>query len=296
MKKIIKVFVCTMIFTVSLVNFVFADWIKENGKYKYFNTTTNQYIVNNWIQTGNGYYFFDQNGYAVTGWYLINDLYYYFNNDGLMMTGFQEVNGKTYYLDATSGKMVTGWVQIYDNGKLLYMYFGDDGAAYDGWKQIGSASKWYYFNEKKALVDTWAKINEVWYHFNKDASMDTGWVVDGGKMYYLNISNGGLTKGWVQDQNGNEYYLSDNDGSLIISATIVINGISYTFDETGKCVSKNQYTGNANAGAAGTSGTGAYGISVGTAPGTGLVQGISSSSAQISIEKSLIPGSTTGPK
>lgn len=300
MKKIVKASLCIMIFVLASVNFTFADWVMENNNYRYFNTAANQYVINNWLQTGNGFYFFDQNGYIVKGWYLINGDYYYFNNDGLMLTGFQVINDKVYYLDMGNGKMITGWVQLYENGKLTYMYFGEDGAGKIGWTQIGDQKKWYYFNDGKALVDTWAKINDVWYHFNKDASMDTGWILDNGKMYYLNLSNGGLTKGWIQDQYGNEYYLSENDGSLAINTTIMIGGISYTFNETGKCISKNQYANtsgnNYYVNGAGTNAQGAYGVNVGISPGTNTIQGISSTSAQQYQQSTLVPGSTAGPK
>ena len=62
--------------------------------------------------------------------------------------------------------------------------------------------------------------------------MDTGWVNVKGKMYYHNLSNGSLVKGWIQDQNGYEYYLSEADGALVTNCTIAIQGRNYTFDDT----------------------------------------------------------------
>ena len=169
-----KIGISVILLVTFISNVCFADWIRENNRYRYLNSSTGQYVVNNWLQTGNGFYFFDSNGYAVTGWYLINDKYYYFNQDGLMQTGFQEINGTKYYLDATTGVMVTGWVQTYTDGVLDYYYFLANGEMAKGWQQINN--QWYYFWDGKCITDTFAKINDLWYHFSPAGTMDTGWV------------------------------------------------------------------------------------------------------------------------
>ena len=290
------------IFITNISMFTFADWMKENGKYKYFNSATNQFVVNNWLQTGNGYYYLDSNGYTATGWYIINGKYYYFNDDGLMQVGFQDWGGKRYYLDEKTGQMVTGWVQVYKDGIVDYYYFKEDGSMATGWWQVDS--KWYYFYDGKALVDTFAKINDLWYHFNVKGYMDTGWLNVNGKMYYLNVSNGSLTKGWIQDQNGYEYYLSEVDGSLTINTTINIGGRSYTFNESGQCIAKDQYSTITNGtsqqlvGILGNTVTGSvYGVNVGISPGSNYIEGaITSTQQQVNSANSLSAGSTTGPK
>lgn len=307
MMKLIRRFVgsivFTMIFILVLSFSTFCDWINDGQGFKYLNGATNQYVINNWLQTGTGYYFLDQNGYIVKGWYLINGKYYYFNNDGLMQTGFQEINGKRYYLDPQNGQMVTGWIQVYNNGVLDYYYFDENGAMVTGWKQIGT--KWYYFDQGKALVGTWAKINDIWYHLNETGAMDTGWITCNNKMYHLNVSNGSLTKGWIQDQYGTEYYLSEVDGSLATNCTININGINCSFDELGKCIAKNQYTGtvtgNALNGGFLNSATNkgqvaAYGVNVGISPGQNVIQGAVTSSQQQIQNNTLEAGATSGPQ
>lgn len=300
MKKSLKIFILTVFLVATSVSLVFADWVKVNDKYRYMNSATGQYVLNNWIQTGNGFYFLDGEGFTVKGWYLIDNKYYYFSDDGLMQTGFINYGNKKYYLNPDNGEMVTGWIQIYQDGKLTYMYFDTDGTMCSGWKKIGNDKTWYYFNNGVALVDTWAKINELWYHFGKTGVMDTGWLNDQGKMYHLDVKNGSLTKGWIQDQNGYEYYLSETDGSLVVNATVMIGGISYTFDETGRCVAKNQYSNStrdnlSNFFTNGSNGIqSVYGINVGISPGTGVIAGQESSSGNH--VNSLEPGSTEGPK
>ena len=90
MKKV-KLLATIMLISSLLVFTSYADWQKDaSGRYKYLNETNNQYVVNNWVQVGNNFYFFDTNGYAVTGWYLINGKYYLFGDNYLMQTGFNE--------------------------------------------------------------------------------------------------------------------------------------------------------------------------------------------------------------
>lgn len=300
MKKIVKNLLL-ILFSIIIAMPVFADWVKVNNSYMYINNATGQYVKNNWIQNGNGYYFFDANGYIVTGWCLINGKYYYFNNDGLMQTGFVETNGKQYYLNRETGEMVTGWIQTYNDGLLDYYYFNSDGSMQVGWSQINN--KWYYFKEGKALIDTWAQINSIWYHFNIQGVMETGWITQNGKMYHLNVTDGSLTKGWVQDAMGNQYYCSENDGSLAVNTTISINGITYTFDATGKCIAKNQYIADANNGSnilnsGGTVTGSVYGVNIGVSPDTNTIQGANASTAtsMYSNEASLQAGQTSGPK
>lgn len=308
MRKKLLVFTTAILLSLTTIcSAVFADWYKDNDRYKYFNSATGQYVVNNWLQTGNGFYYFDIYGYAVTGWYLINGKYYYFDQNGLMQLGFVETNGKRYYLNPSDGQMVTGWVQTYNNGVLDYYYFGEDGVMYTGWNKIGDA--WFYFYDGKCLVNTFAEVNGVWYHFGVNGAMDTGWVNANGKMFYFNARNGSLTKGWIQDQNGNEYYLSEIDGSLAVNTTIQVGGTYYTFDSQGRCINKNDnmyigsLNGNANYVAAGASaygmqGTDAiYGVNIGVSPGSGIgFDGVTSFQQEYNQSQPLQSGLTTGPK
>ena len=304
MKNNFKKFVFTLfIFVIFIFNFSFADWQNDNGRYKYLNGATGQYVTNNWLQTGNGFYYLDGTGYAVVGWYLINGKYYYFDKNGLMQTGFQEINGRKYYLDANNGQMVTGWVQTYEDGVVDYYYFNENGEEAIGWKQI--ENKWYYFYEGKCLVGTFAKINDIWYHFNTSGAMDTGWVTERGKMYYFNISNGSLTRGWIQDQQGNEYYLSEIDGSLTVNTTINIAGVGCTFDAMGRCIAKNNNASSIN-GMGIRYGSGllgnnlvdpVYGVNVGVSPALNQMSSAITSANQEYIDaQPLEAGDTTGPK
>lgn len=296
-----KIFlILTITLLIASTQAVFADWQKgENNRYKYFNSATGQYVVNNWIQTGNGFYYFDAYGYAVTGWYQINGKYYYFDENGLMRTGFQEFNNKKYYLNPSNGQMVTGWIQTYTDGVIDYYYFANDGSMLTGWNKLDN--DWYYFYDGKCLIDTFAAVNGIWYHFNERGAMDTGWVSSNGKMFYFNSSDGSLTKGWIQDYSGNEYYLSEVDGSLAVNTTLQIGGMSYTFDSQGKCISKEQNYSASNANSVGVLGNKGRevvaGVNIGVEPGSnGNANGITSYQYNQQQQQSLQSGSTSGPR
>ena len=292
-KQFEKLFLFTVVLVLSMTELTLADWIKENGRYRYVNSSTGESVVNNWLQTGNGFYYFDQNGYNVTGWYLINGKYYYFDQNGIMQTGFQEIDDKKYFLDTNTGQMVTGWIQTYDDGVVDYYYFDENGAEVTGWQNINNER--YYFYNGKCLVGTFAKINDVWYHFNAGGVMDTGWVTEKGKMYYFNPSSGALMRGWIQDQNGNEYYLSEVDGSLTVNTTINIGGGVYTFDATGKCIARDTSV-LSNLGIIGSEQV-LSGVNIGISPGDNqMVSAVTSSQQMYMDSQPLEVGNTEGPK
>lgn len=299
-KKSISIILSILSMSLMFSFATYADWLKEGNRSRYLNVATGQYVANNWLQDGNGFYFFDAAGYTVTGWYLINNKYYYFDENGLMKVGFLKLGDKTYYLDDKSGQMVTGWIQTYTNGVLDYYYFGEDGVMYVGWKQIGD--KWFYFYNGKCIVNTFAEVNGYWYHFNVNGAMDTGWITANGKMYYFNIGNGSMMKGWIQDQYGNAYYLSEIDGSLTVNAIIQIQGIAYTFDSLGKCVGKDASVSLNAANINNVLGyqidnSAAFGVSVGVSPGSAYGEnGIVSFQNDFNKNFGLQQGSTEGPK
>ena len=286
-RRFVLTITISLLFSLLFTTNIFAEWVTENNKYKYLDQSTGQYIKNNWLQEGNTFYYLDVNGDIVTGWYLINGKYYYFGDNGVMRVGFVTVNDKTYYLDVTNGQMVTGWIQVYNNGVNDYYYFADDGVMCVGWRNIGNNR--FYFYDGKCIFNRFAQINGVWYHFGVNGAMETGWVNANGKMYHFNSTTGAQTRGWVQDEQGNEYYLSPVDGSLTTNITLQIGMGSYTFDSLGRCVSKDVTNGATNQAEI------TEGVNVGASPGYGTA-GMSSYDYDYINSQGLIVGSTDGPK
>lgn len=235
--KIIKV-LFIMFFIILLTDLSFAGWIKINDQYKYLNEQTGQYVRSKWIQTNVGFYFLNAEGNMCKGWYQIGNDYYYFSENGILQSGFVTTDGNTYYLSANDGKMIHGWIEVDTDGVIDYYYFNDNGTMAVGWLQMNDG--WHYFNEGKAVVNTWIKIQSYWYRFNDKGIMQTGWCFLNNEYYYLNPQNGRMETGFVQDNAGNSYYLKPEDGTLAINETIMINGIMFTFDNKGQLIKSNE--------------------------------------------------------
>lgn len=167
-------------------------------------------IYNQWILTGNKWYYFGANGLMQRGWVYFENRWYYLNADGTMKTGWLLDSGRWYYLyedgntdRAPVGSMKTGWLL---NG-----------------------NRWYYLNEEG----------------NTDGapvgSMKTSWLLWKGKWYYLNPEGnadgapvGSMKTGWLSYY-GNWYYLLSN--GEMVTGTVTIDGKRYTFNSDGKLIS-----------------------------------------------------------
>lgn len=275
---------------------MYCQWIQNNGQYQYVDSQTGQLVVNNWIQTNQGYYFLDTNGNMVKGWCLINGKYYYFGSNGLMQTGFITTNNDVYYLDVHNGAMVTGWIEVTTDGISEYYYFKENGTMAIGWLQING--KWYYFKDGKCMIGVWGNIDNHWYFFDKDGSIKTGWLNQNGKYYYLNPANGQMVTGFVEDASGNKYYLDPSNGTLVIGTTINIAGIMWTFDQAGRAVASQQTVVNTQQSAS-TFNTGdivenGAKIMIGTAPGQNA-QAVTNDIQAIKSNTQLTEGLTVGP-
>ena len=50
-----------------------------------------------------------------------------------------------------------------------------------------------------------------YYYLDESGVMQTGWINDGGERYYLNES-GAMQTGWLLDNDGRWYYLTEMEG------------------------------------------------------------------------------------
>ncbi len=184
-------------------------WIKENGKWKYYNyydnACTGLYRINK------TYYLFNNKGEMLTGWQYYGKKWRYFNASGAMQTGWVKLSNKWYYLDEdNTGAMLTGWQKI--DG--AWYYLGTDGVMRSGWQQIGG--KWYYF--KSGVMQTgWVTIGKTWYRMDANGVMQTGWVKVGSTWYYMNGS-GEMQTGWQKI--GGSWYYFYSSGKMATSTTI----------------------------------------------------------------------------
>ena len=123
-----------------------------------------------------------------------------------------------------------------------------------------------------------------------------------------------MVTGWIQDEYGNMYYLSETNGTLSMNTSVMINGYYYEFDSYGRLI-QNENTGYANNYYNQSGPSAIYGIpnnnqniyqfgtgnmAVGVSPIQGMnsasTQGATSTTNQKMFDNTPIsPGSTQGP-
>ncbi len=131
------------------------------------------------------YYAFDSYGRMMKGTYVINGVYRTFSSSTGQMTGLAKENGKYYYYTGTKKAVnVFKTVKIKSSGKVYSYkyYFGKDGAAYQGKKDMFGTA-----------VPAVKKIGSYYYGFNTSARMITGTYVINDKFYAF-ASNGRLDR------------------------------------------------------------------------------------------------------
>lgn len=71
-----------------------GEWEQDSIGYKYRNSDGN-YVMNNWQQIGNIWYFFDENAYCKTNtWVFWNEKWYFLDADGAMLVSTTTPDGK----------------------------------------------------------------------------------------------------------------------------------------------------------------------------------------------------------
>ena len=243
MKKITKFFLCgaLLVFLLTPVSEVKADWQRDNVGWWYLRTD-GSYYKDIEAKINGKFYKFDERGYMMTGWHLkeyknisgalvqnwsyfdpvngdkkfgwqnIDGKWYYLTTDGAAM-GDKPIDGKWYYFDPANGDMKTGWVSRQGfNGTVWAYYDLVSGEKLSGWQNIDG--KWYYFNFH-ALTGR-QNIDGKWYFFDwVNCDMKTGWF----------------------ELNGSKYYADPDDGgALALNKTLIIDGVPYSFDDTGRLI------------------------------------------------------------
>ena len=153
-----------------------------------FTVTVKEEAKDQWILSGNRWWYRYADGSYAVGWELINGSWYHFDAEGWMQTGWLNLNGTWYYL-TESGAMATGWVYV--NGTWYFM--NESGAMQLGWNYINDS--WYYMNASGAMQLGWNYINGSWYYMNASGAMQLGWNYIDGSWYHMDNS-GAMQLGW----------------------------------------------------------------------------------------------------
>ena len=130
-----------------------------------------------------------------------------------------------------------------------------------------------------------------------------------------------MVTGFIKDDKGYYYYLDEGSGILVLNQTLMINGVSYTFNSNGQASSNNQIINNGINSPAGIANNSQVGnnmqgsvynnvsagqAQVGVSPGTSMnfssgianqnIIGNNNATTNVIANTQLTPGSTTGPR
>ena len=216
-----------------------SGWVQSGNEWYYYDN--NQKVTGYQTIEGKKYYF-DANGVMQTGWFKIDNAdyyavssgeikaqwvgsgntWYYVDADGKMVTGYQAISGAKYYF-AESGLMQKGWFKI--NGADYYAT--SSGAIKAQW--VGSGNTWYYVDADGKMVTGFQTIAGAKYYFAESGLMQTGWFKINGEDYYA-ASSGVISAQWVKS--GNNWYYVDANGKMV-TGDYKINEVVYRFDANG---------------------------------------------------------------
>ncbi|AQR97812.1 cadherin-like beta sandwich domain-containing protein [Clostridium saccharoperbutylacetonicum] len=90
-------------------------------------------------------------------------------------------------------------------------YFHFSGAGNMQTGWIKDNGKSYYLNKFGMMETGWVLFEDKWYYLGADGAMRTGWLQDEGKWYFLN-EDGSMETGWII-KNG-KWYCLNNDGAM----------------------------------------------------------------------------------
>ncbi len=188
-----------------------------DGKRYYFDPVNGD-MQTGWISEQFHYgtenmYFDPVSGEKVEGWRNIDGKWYYFIFGALK--GSQNLDGEKYYFDPVNCDMQTGWVSIQEaSGTKRYYYDPESGKQLSGWQEIDG--KKYYFGLYGAYSGHIIGLDGKDYYFDSDTyELKIGWFESGKYKYYADPNDG---------------------GALARSKTLIIDGISYTFDNGGTLI------------------------------------------------------------
>lgn len=157
-----------------------------------FNTDGTMYTGWLYIQTGNYWTYFDNNG-AVNGWKSIGGKWYYFDTYMMVADRSLTIKGVEYYF-LSSGALAEGWIK---RDGAWYYYSG--GIRRTDWLSLNGS--WYYLDSDGKMATGWLNLNGSWYYLASGGKMATGWLKLGNTWYYLNANGKMATNTWI----GNSY-------------------------------------------------------------------------------------------
>ncbi len=100
---------------------------------------------------------------------------------------------------------------------------------YNSTTDKGTAAK---YNSNSTSSTGWYNPNGTWFYYDSYGRLATGWQYIGEKWYYFN-SSGQMVTGFLQENDGNTYYLDPTSGHMR-TGWVEINGFWYYFNSSGR--------------------------------------------------------------
>ncbi|MBQ4424389.1 MAG: hypothetical protein II882_01465 [Lachnospiraceae bacterium] len=201
-----------------------------------------------WMETEQGFWYFDENGARAEGFQEIDGALYYFQ-DGAVLFGWQAIDGKYYLFDKTTGQAVLGWLP--SEGHLIYISAEDgiigsqtreidgvlctfdnhgwlisEGGPADSPVKEGSAGEQRMLDASGNPVTGYFERDGEWYYTNEDGYVLTGFQTVDGTLYHFR-EDGRASAAWVWSD-GLAYYA--DFGGKLNKGFREIDGELYYFD------------------------------------------------------------------
>ena len=213
---------------------VYRDrWVKENGRYYYYQKNGVKYTKTGFKKIGGKYYYLTRGGarYNEKGFRKIGGKYYYFLKGGVRYSqkGFRKIGGKYYYF-------LKGGVRYNKKGFRKiggeYYYFLKGGVRYNkkGFQKI--AGKYYYFLKGGKLYrETGLKrISGALYCFTKGHYIVTGAAAKTDGVLHIYAKNGKMLKNRLPFAMNGKYYRIDSSGTAEQLSEVQVDASRFTWD------------------------------------------------------------------
>lgn len=170
---------------------------------------------------GPNVYHFGADGAALTGVQALGAdaekaLYYFDTETGVRKTGWQIVAKELYYFDTVSAKAHIGWYTDYSTQGIYY--FGEDGKAYTGTKEITGIKYVFDSNGRMKPEDegesAWVTNNGVTQYVGADGKFVTGLKNIAGSLYYFDAK--GARQTGFTTINEKNYFFDTETGTAVI--------------------------------------------------------------------------------
>ncbi|MDO5155326.1 MAG: N-acetylmuramoyl-L-alanine amidase [Eubacteriales bacterium] len=210
---------------------VMCGWVKDEGKWYYFDRKTGKMKTGFVKVDGNSYYLSPNTGELVTGWFTVNNSRYLAKGNGVVVKNQAYGDGVYTYLFNSSGKQLKkGLHSVKDNvyyvdskGHVVFgciVKIGTKSYGFDwsgkqlfGYQKLNGSN--YYFDEesgvmaKKSIIEVDGKK----YYFGSEGKQKTGWIKKLLTYYYFDPATGEMVTGWKKI-NGKYYYFSKTSGKM----------------------------------------------------------------------------------